>query len=98
MHRHQLAENVGGQFADYQSLLRQHADQFVAISLAFRRGGQIKQSAVPGGDLQGFKTGFCRPLSDSRQAVEWGCVVTELGEMQAWTFQGFHRKLLLFVD
>ncbi|MNH27042.1 hypothetical protein D3C79_871340 [compost metagenome] len=98
MHRHQLTKNVGGQFADYQPLVCQHADQFIAVSLAFRCGSQIEQAAIPRGDLQCFKTGVRSPLRNGGQTVKGGGIVTELGKMQAWTFQGFHRKLLLVVD
>ncbi|MOA64289.1 hypothetical protein D3C78_1902900 [compost metagenome] len=76
----------------------QHADQLITIGLAFCGGGQVKQTAIPCRDLQSFKAGLRRPLGDSRQAVKGGGIVTELCQMQAWTFQGFHSKLQLVVD
>ena len=49
VYRHQLAEDMAGQFADHQPLFRQHAGQIVAVSLAFRGGGRrINADPRPG--------------------------------------------------
>lgn len=98
MYRHQLAENMAGQFTDDQAMFRQHSGEVIAVGLALRRGGYIKQTPIPCRNLQCFEAGFRRPSGNRRQAVERGYPITELGEMQAWAFDGFHRKLLLFVD
>lgn len=42
VYRHQLAEDMAGQFADHQPLFRQHAGQIIAVGLAFRSGGHVE--------------------------------------------------------
>ncbi|MNT36237.1 hypothetical protein D3C72_1723080 [compost metagenome] len=98
MHRHQLAEDVGGQLADLQAVFGQGATDVVAVVLAVGGGGQVEQARVPCRNLQGLEAMAGGPGGDAGQAVERRLVASELRQMQAGAFEGLHVLLQLFVS
>jgi hypothetical protein len=90
MHRDELPLEMGREFGDLQTFLRQDALHLIAIGLRLRRLLQIEQPLVPGRDLHALEAEAGGPFGDRRQRVERRRVAGELSQENRRTFDGFH--------
>jgi hypothetical protein len=76
---YQLTLQVGGEFGDLQTCIRDDAFDLVGIGLAFRRLLEVDDAAVPTGQLNADIAQAGHPFADVGEGIERRLVAQELG-------------------